>query len=1537
MKNRKGFDWYGLKHRYSFWKYHFGLASVLLGALLASGTEAKAEESEISNDQSAASGQLEEVETSLTEAESTAFASEQPILLTPSMGLAQEGSEGLTVESQPSASSNDQNEEEEIRTSSSLFGIANESALTKASKEAVQPTGESASTVASTSEVNSEELVQVSQPSSVVSVPTSSSKADELEVEVADTPIKESVYKILTAVRLKEMSPQEISQLGIYDLGDFKMTRELFAQLSDEQVRALTFNRSYQNLRQGVAVSGGSFRAATETSSNKPNDGYSTSERKLIREGYSPYLDPRPDRTTVLVSENVFANDLGDGVRPKEIGRQYTFSVSKEDVDKEGFARYLYVTVTQNGGVLNTLTIDATQLSNGQVIALDQSADGSGPYSVLFVTVSPITGIPSLRIQKRMDNAAVAYLQIYGTNMYTQTHPASTHQVKRGIWRTQITKFLEDETNKELYPTFVQYGWDELTNYTTKPVDIKGYELVRIEGNENYTINSEVVTRDKETVDGVERTVLYKRNVTTRGTAYRKLTLLEDGKTKVEAYITWAKAPGTFSTSVNIDKDRIAAELPEAKDFFNNKDKYFIYDDIDKTQEEQTRRSDNGIKGIVEFIQLRYKSPTGSTEAPTVDEYATAAREVVLEPFTASNSRYNLGRTYDVNNSVFEPDDVIYYYRAKTANVFVTYTDTDGNPLKIPQNNTYVEKVTDVRDGKYDSEYNTSDHKPNTIKTEDGRTYKLAVAGNYTVGAVDNNNHLVSSAPVSGKVKEEDQTVTYVYQEAKGDVVVLYRVNGTGEPITGTSSDGKTIGNVSDTETEEKRAWEGAIVDTSRTSTGTNYSTIDNRPAYITTADGKIYRRVENNVGGVEEGKVVEGTTRIVYNYELVKGSVRVHYVDENGKQLNPPVMDEENADTGTAYNTSDRKLSTILTAEGKEYELVPAGTYPISKVDGEGHLESTDPTSGKVAEGTKEVTYVYREVKKDKAVIVYRYIDAKGDVVEELERTSEFEGRGGTGVPYTEETKQGVIDKYLKQGYKLVKDEYGPGKTFDGQDGVDTYHIDLTPKIVPFEPNKPVKPGEEVPTDPDKPNYPDPSNPDAKDPNALKRTVTRTVTYYTEDADGNNRQPVSEDRIPTKTDTLHFRRTGTINLVTGEVMMGDWTLTDDKYEETTEIKTGEFKDYENPSLEGYTLHSEEVDRGTSTSTEATGAHTRVQATDEDYHDKVIYRPIVVPKGHVVVHYKDTKGTTIKDDYKDTEDSPVGEGYNTGENDSEKPPVIESNGRKYILVPDRTEGSEIGKVVEGTTEVTYVYQQVGGEVKARYVIEGGETELQNSVVVKPADSPIGEVYQGTRPETIEKDGHTYVLSAANPVRMNQGDAPESGEVKEGEQTIVYQYVLKETPQPEVKKGRVVVHYVNEAGETIAADVVDTPESDVDTPYDTSDHKPQIIEKDGKRYLFTKVQDGDQETGKVVEGETSVTYVYKELGSYLPYIPGVDNPGDRPPVPYDDTPLVPGDNPPLPYIPGYTPKDPDGNPLKPVDPTDPSKGYVPPSITDPNDP
>ncbi|PNZ73137.1 YSIRK signal domain/LPXTG anchor domain surface protein, partial [Mammaliicoccus stepanovicii] len=62
--------------------------------------------------------------------------------------------------------------------------------------------------------------------------------------------------------------------------------------------------------------------------------------------------------------------------------------------------------------------------------------------------------------------------------------------------------------------------------------------------------------------------------------------------------------------------------------------------------------------------------------------------------------------------------------------------------------------------------------------------------------------------------------------------------------------------------------------------------------------------------------------------------------------------------------------------------------------------------------------------------------------------------------------------------------------------------------------------------------------------------------------------------------------------------------------------------------------------------------------------------------------------------------------------------------------------------------------------------------------------------------------------------------------------------------------------MDEAGNTIKGTVEDTPNVKVDTAYDTTDHKLKVIEKDGKRYIFTKVKDGDKETGQVVEGTTS---------------------------------------------------------------------------------
>ncbi|WP_175057222.1 hypothetical protein, partial [Streptococcus salivarius] len=45
----------------------------------------------------------------------------------------------------------------------------------------------------------------------------------------------------------------------------------------------------------------------------------------------------------------------------------------------------------------------------------------------------------------------------------------------------------------------------------------------------------------------------------------------------------------------------------------------------------------------------------------------------------------------------------------------------------------------------------------------------------------------------------------------------------------------------------------------------------------------------------------------------------------------------------------------------GKTYELVPAGNYPVGQVDSQGHWTGDDATTGKVIEGDKNVTYVYK------------------------------------------------------------------------------------------------------------------------------------------------------------------------------------------------------------------------------------------------------------------------------------------------------------------------------------------------------------------------------------------------------------------------------------------------------------------------------------------------------------------------------------------------------------------------------------------------
>ncbi|WP_180274962.1 MucBP domain-containing protein, partial [Streptococcus suis] len=254
-----------------------------------------------------------------------------------------------------------------------------------------------------------------------------------------------------------------------------------------------------------------------------------------------------------------------------------------------------------------------------------------------------------------------------------------------------------------------------------------------------------------------------------------------------------------------------------------------------------------------------------------------------------------------------------------------------------------------------------------------------APANTYNVGTVSGDNNL--TAVGNGKVTGIDATtgtveagttkeITYVYQEVKGDVVVEYY-----------DTEGNTIA-----KTE---------VDTPTTSVDTPYETYDHKPATITVVekDGSetvyYYKKVKDT-SAPEKGDVVEGTTTVQYVYEKA-GSVNVNYVDTDGNVIATKVADETNAQAGTDYATTDHKPAEITTADGKTYRLVAkekAGDYPVGTVSDAGNLTAVgngtatgvDAETGKVEAGkTKEITYVYEEVKGD---VIVHYVDTKGNPI---------------------------------------------------------------------------------------------------------------------------------------------------------------------------------------------------------------------------------------------------------------------------------------------------------------------------------------------------------------------------------------------------------------------------------------------------------------------------------------------------------------------------------------------------------------------------
>ena len=635
-------------------------------------------------------------------------------------------------------------------------------------------------------------------------------------------------------------------------------------------------------------------------------------------------------------------------------------------------------------------------------------------------------------------------------------------------------------------------------------------------------------------------------------------------------------------------------------------------------------------------------------------------------------------------------------------------------------------------------------------------------------------------------------------------------------------------------------------------------------------------------------------------------------------------------------------------TQPGKPTEVLPyvPGFTPKDK-DGNPlkPVDPADPTKGYIVPDLPTdpsqdtpINYV-KDTQKAKTT----FVDEKGNPIPGVDAITE---EGDSDTPLTKEADvKAKIKELENKGYELVSNTYPEGGKFDKDKDTDQeFKVTLKAKEVTVTPDQPKTPGTPVdPNNPDGPKYP--AGLEEKD---LNKTVTRTITYVY--ADGT---PVlNEDGTPkTVTQEAKFTREAKVNLVTGEVTYGDWSEAKD----LPEVKS--------PVVKGYLADK------------ATVPATKVTADSENTKEVVTYKPIgswipnipgqptnpikypndptdptkpgqptetlpyvpgftpedkdgnplkpvdpndptkgyevpsiptnpgedtpinyVANKANLVVKYVDENGKELLPT--ETKEGKVGDEYSTSGK------VITG----YVL--DRVEGEAKGKIGTDGTTVTYVYKPLGSWIPN---IPGQPTNP-----IKYPNDPTDPTKPGQPTEVLPYvPGFTPEDKDGNPLKPVDPKDPSKGYVVPNIPTDPSQ----DTPINYVaNKANLVVKYVDEKGKDLLP--AETTEGKVGDEYATSG---KVI----TGYVLERVE--GEAKGKIGENGTTVTYVYKPLGSWIPNIPGQPtNPIKYPNDPTDPT--KPGsDKPVLPYVPGHTPVDGNGQPLKPVDPNDPTKGYEVPNV------
>ena len=514
---------------------------------------------------------------------------------------------------------------------------------------------------------------------------------------------------------------------------------------------------------------------------------------------------------------------------------------------------------------------------------------GEGTYTVdkdgkvTFTPEPQFTGVAKGVTVKRVDKNGTPVTANY-TPTVTPVVPTGENSETEGPKaQPQTSTIVFDKKDDDTTTVNFDKGHDSvpLDPTTTTLVGKDGLPTteVKVPGEGTYTLANNVITFTPESDFAGKSTGVSVQVKDANGTVVTKTYT-----PTVRPVTTFVDASGN---SITVDKNNTPV-VPEEDGKQPNKDIYgykFVRTETDNKG--NTKHVYELAKG--QSVKVTYETTTGEglKDPATVQpkdtlvgtDYDASTETIKLERIEKDGKVYLLKETKADSASekgkVSDKEQTITYVyeevkesepKRNYGSVVVVYTDKFGRPISgITETGKEVgNTVLDTSNAPLNTKYDTTDNRPQTITTKDGKVY--------TLKKVTKN----SDAEQSG-VKGRTSVVTYVYEmlnnteelpEAHVGVVLVNYQDEDGNLISGKTPEGKEIPNV--------------VVDTDATLVGEKYDTTDNKPSVIIAENGDVYELVKASDTSVETGEVVEGATIIDYIYRKAVTT----FVDETGKEL---------------------------------------------------------------------------------------------------------------------------------------------------------------------------------------------------------------------------------------------------------------------------------------------------------------------------------------------------------------------------------------------------------------------------------------------------------------------------------------------------------------------------------------------------------------------------------------------------------------------------------------------------------------------------